>query len=384
MEVVITMIGSHTTDGLRSDERHARGSAMPVFPASPAYYLPRPDRLYRQLIARRRSAALDRATIDTILAAYGWQSQDAAQAPAGAGRSDSVIVPTAGGTKMLKRYKATVDPAAIVHEHSILRHLARLDVPAPRVNVALNGATLIQQGAACYAVFDVLEGYFQYHQYCLLPAQKQRYITASGTALGTLHSTLKDFMPDGQHPHGFTSRSGERVREIGWFIETLDRCRREVPAAADADRLEQRLLSLDRQLSAAALPRLIIHGDYGPYNLFFKPNAPIVILDFELARLDWRLTDLATALPSFARSRLGFHVRHMRAFLDGYRTRCAIDHAELALLPLVWQFLTLRRVVVLWQRYGSTGAQTWFDQARRKENLARWIADHQTTLVRWL
>ncbi|HEY0736729.1 MAG TPA: phosphotransferase [Herpetosiphonaceae bacterium] len=370
---------------------------MPVFQPAPTYYVLRPDRLYRRLVARRQATALDGALVASILAEYGWQPQGAPEAPAGAGRSECAIVATAAGKKLLKRYKATVDPAAILHEHSILRHLAQIDLPAPRVNTASDGETLIQRSSGVYAVFDVLEGYFQYHQYWLTPAQKRRCIAASGAALGTLHTTLKDFSPVGHHPHGFTSRSGERVRELWWFIDVINWIRQALPQlAAERDPLalqvfehhaswiEQRLWQLNQSLRQAELPRLIIHGDYGPYNLFFKPNAPIVILDFELARLDWRLTDLATALPSFARNRLGFNKRQIRAFLDGYRTRCAIDADELALLPVVWQFLTLRRVVVLWQRYWKTGARSWLDEAQRKLDLARWIIEHQQTFARWV
>lgn len=370
---------------------------MPVFQTAPTCYLPRPDRLYRRFVARRQSTAIDVALVESILAEYGWQPQGPSEAPAGTGRSECVIVPTAGGKKLLKRYKATVDPSAILHEHSILRHLAQIDVPAPHVNTASDGETLIRRGPAVYAVFDVLEGYFQYHQYWLTPAQKRRCVAASGAALGTLHTTLKDFTPAGQHPHGFISRSGERVRELWWFIDAINWCRQALPeltAGRDpmarqvferhASWIEQRLWQLNQLLRQADLPRLIIHGDYGPYNLFFKPNAPIVILDFELARLDWRLTDLATALPSFARNRLGFSKRQIRAFLDAYRTRCAIDADELALLPVVWQFLTLRRVVVLWQRYWKTGARSWLVEAQRKLDLACWIIEHRQAFARWV
>ncbi|MBV9789085.1 MAG: phosphotransferase, partial [Chloroflexi bacterium] len=349
------------------------------------------------LVERRTSTTLGAELVASSLAEYGWQPQGAPEAPAGAGRGKCVIVPTTAGKKLVKRYKATVDPAAILHEHSILRHLAQIELPAPRVNITSDGETLIQRDTAMYAVFDVLEGYFQYHQYWLTPAQKRRCIAASGMALGTLHATLKDFTPAGQHPHGFISRSGERVRELWWFVDVINWIRQALPELAaqrdplarqvfesHASWIEQRLWQLNQSLRQAELPRLIIHGDYGPYNLFFKPNAPIVILDFELARLDWRLTDLATALPSFARNRLGFRRRQIRAFLDGYRTRCPIDADELALLPVVWQFLTLRRVVVLWQRYWKTGARSWLDEAQRKLDLARWIIEHQQTFARWV
>jgi Ser/Thr protein kinase RdoA (MazF antagonist) len=110
----------------------------------------------------------------------------------------------------------------------------------------------------------------------------------------------------------------------------------------------------------------------------------VVILDFELARLDWRLTDIATALPSFARSRLGFSLPKMRAFVAGYRARCTVEADELALLPDVWRFLTLRRLIVCWQRFYDTHARRWLDEAAQRLALALWLSDNQPRLSGWL
>lgn len=295
---------------------------------------------------------------------------------------------------MLKQYKSTVELAGVRHEHSILRYLAQIEFPAPRLHANTNGETLIQHDGKYYVLFDVLEGYFQYHNYFLLPAQAQALIAASGKALGALHVALKDFTPEGYQPNGFTSPTGDRWRELSWYTDKLAWCREEIPQlqteetrlmqrmfAEHADRLEAMLYDLNNAITVAAPTRLIIHGDYGPYNLFFKHGAPVVILDFELARLDWRLTDLATALPSFVQSRLGFSWRKMTWFLEAYQTYCPMDAAELQLLPAVWQFLTLRRVIVCWYRYCTTHATQWLIEAQHKLKLIDWLIANQQTLA---
>jgi Ser/Thr protein kinase RdoA (MazF antagonist) len=246
-------------------------------------------------------------------------------------------------------------------------------------------------------LFDFLEGYYQYHHYFLLPGQAQRFIAVSGKALGALHMALRDFTPAGYHPNGLKSKQGERWRELNWITDKLDWCR---PRVADlqadgadllrasffthANRIEETLHILDDRIKAASLPSLIIHGDYGPYNLFFKHGAPPIILDFELARLDWRLADLAMALPFFANDLLGFSYPKLRVFLEGYQTCCPIDSAELSLLPTVWQFLMLRQVLFFWYRFCDTPSKHWITEAQRKLTIGLWLKDNETTLSGWL
>jgi Ser/Thr protein kinase RdoA (MazF antagonist) len=212
-----------------------------------------------------------------------------------------------------------------------------------------------------------------------------------------LHTALRDFTPVENHPNGLKSKEGDRWRELDWFTDKLDWCR---PMVADlkgdgadllrrsffahANWIEETLHILDDRIKAATLPILIIHGDYGPYNVFFKQGAPTIILDFELARLDWRLADLAMALPFFANDLLGFNYHRMIAFLAAYRTGCPIDAAELSLLPTVWQFLMLRQVLFFWYRFCNTPSKHWITEAERKLKIGLWLKDNQTTLSCWL
>lgn len=367
----------------------------PILSTSPMLYVPRPDRLYSQITFNKRQAQVDVDLLQDILAEYGLRMQAKVKVPIG--RSGNVIVKTSAGKKILKRYKDTLVPAAFDHEHSILNYLAQIDFPAPRLTPTLSGETLIQKGGSYYALFDFLEGYFQYHNYFLLPIQTQQFIVASGKALAALHHTLQDFTPMEHHPNGFKSKEGDRWREITWFSDKLDWCRRQMPTlhtdeadlfrrmiSEHADRVEAELLNLNDRLARAELPRLIIHSDYGPYNLLFKQGAHVVILDFELTHLDWRLADLCMAVPAFATTRLGFSFRKMKYFLAAYQSSYPIHNQELELFPAVWQFLTLRRIIFCWYRYCDAPSQRWLNEAMQKLKLAQWLTHNQQTLTRWL
>ena len=117
----------------------------------------------------------------------------------------------------------------------------------------------------------------------------------------------------------------------------------------------------------------MIHGDYGPYNLLLKPGAPVVVLDFELARLDWRVVDVAKAMQQFALTRKGIRPARAHRFVSSYAARTSFEEAERRLIPDVWLFLTLRRVIVCWDRHATTGEGRWLREAGRKLALAEAI-----------
>jgi Ser/Thr protein kinase RdoA (MazF antagonist) len=194
------------------------------------------------------------------------------------------------------------------------------------------------------------------------------------------------------------SISGGRWRELDWYFSRLERCAdsplavfnrvAQSPAGNETSRhpvtagwIRERLEALDELLRRARLERVIAHGDYGPYNLLFRRGSPVVVLDFELARLDWRLTDLSAALFYFAHGRAGFHWKKMRWFLDGYRSVAEVSTDEMEHLPLVWQFLTLRRLIVLWER-SLEKDQATREEAKERLDLLYWLEQHEKDLKR--
>ena len=353
-----------------------------------------PPRPFARQMKPSRQPQVDRERVSEILTDFGLTATGSSTETAEQGRSDNLILETCAGKKMLKRYKDELSAENILHEHSILSYLAQIGFPAPRLTTAANGSTFIEKDGKYYALFDFLEGYFHFHRYLFTPARTRQFITASAQALGLMHNVLKDFTPQGRNPNGFKSRQGERWREIPWFEKRLNHSelmlsvrRTEAVAKlrpvmdANVDWLEDNLHDLDALLKDAAPPRLIIHGDFGPYNVFFKPGAAVTILDFELARIDWRLTDLSHALYFFALGRAGFSFSKMDCFLEAYQTVNPLDAQELELLPSVWQFLLLRRTIVCWHRFLNTQADSLFNEAQHKLQLAYWIERNRGRLA---
>jgi Ser/Thr protein kinase RdoA (MazF antagonist) len=345
----------------------------------------------------RPSEVIPPDQVREILAEYDLDLAANPQHPAVLGRSGNLVVRTPAGKAMLKRYKSSVPESAVIHEHSILTYLSQLDFPSPRLLCTRAGETFVRRHGAIYAMFPFIEGNIRYPHHFMVPAQGRRLVSEAGDLLATLNDSLEGFEPEGQNPNGFKSPSQGRWRDLSWYTDKFEACVAESPhlemdeerarslvsvLLERADWIRDTFYQLDQWLEAAAPPRLIIHGDYRPGNLLFRRNAPTIVLDFELARLDWRITDLAKSLPAFAYTRgVGLNLDWMKCFLDAYQARHPLALDELQLVPSAWQFLTVRRLIVCWHNYCK--APTGRHEADVRLNLSwlDWMIDQQEALL---
>lgn len=358
-----------------------------------SYTIPRPGRIYQQHWHQSRLSTSEITTLEVILDLYGLEITGEVSTSIGPGRSGKYIIESSKGKRVLKSYKHTVQLETIIHEHSILEYLAEENFPAPRLIRTRDSETYVQWDEEYYALYDYLEGYFQFHNYFMLPSQSLYFINLAGRALGALHDVLKEFTPKGHNPDGFISRTGDRWREQDWYTDQLDWCQSMTSQLGDSKtqqmiaivkefgmHVRDDFIKLDQKLMEASLPRFIIHGDYGPYNLFFKSGSRVVILDFELAGLDWRLIDMSKAFQYFTRNRLGFSFKKMKAFMDGYQYESPLTKEEKQLLPEVWLHLIYRRFAVIVYRYFNNPVQEYLREARGIIRLSKWIMENKHTI----
>jgi Ser/Thr protein kinase RdoA (MazF antagonist) len=315
------------------------------------------------------------------------------------GRSRCLILDTSRGRVVLKEYKRTVALAAVLHEHSILQQLAIAGFPAPRVVALPSGETYLQDGDRIYALFAYIEGCIHYHNYLMLPYQARQFISAAGETLAAVHECLYGFVPEGRNLDGFRSATGSRWRDRAWCERKLERCivrQRQFPSLDDkaspagamllecAEWIARKLEDLDHRLETAELPRRIIHADYGPYNLAFGPNRSPIVMDFEIARLDWRIADLAKAIPNFSVNRLGFDWHRMAWFLSGYQAGSYLSLGELCLIPSAYQFLLLRRMLVCWDELLVANRLQWERGIQHCLEHIRWVDANEWQLQKGL
>lgn len=371
-------------------------SSIPIFWVKPGLQLPRPDRLnFRSLLTPDKLSREDEQWIAAIASSYGISLLQPAKKVGTDGRSNNWVLITNEGKKILKKYKPSVEAEQILQEHDILSQLAVFQFPAPRLNKNIHGETLTIIGNGYFALFDYLDGYFQYHEQIYFPSQTGTFLELAALSLASLHETLRDFTPVGKNPNGFVSKEGPRWLGLSWYLEQLAANRQQTQDRLKVDSgdelsviysrgawIEERLTMLDETLTTAPLDRVIIHGDYGPYNLLFKHGKPVVMIDFELARLDWRLTDLATSMNTFTRNRLGFQQNKMHRFMQAYQSASNVGPEQLDYLPVVWEYLSLRRLLVCWSRVLETGQKKWLTEALDRMQMIDWITTHKNDIMK--
>jgi Ser/Thr protein kinase RdoA (MazF antagonist) len=327
----------------------------------------RPDRLLARRAARR-SGAIPSAQLVAVLERYHLTVTGRPRTLSAPGaRGATARVPTSGGEVVVKRYKDGVDPSTAAIEHLVLEKLAAEAFPAPRLRRASGGETLIGLDGACYAVYDAIHGHRHPHELAMMPGDRRQLEVVAGRLLAELHRALERTEVPASPSLGFRERGGPRVRDVSWYTSRLASAPapRRVRAWADAA-----LWRLWETLDRSELPLTVVHGDYGPYNLLVRRGSVPVLVDFELARLDWRLVDLATGLPWYAQRRRGFDVPAARRMLDAYREASGAPGDELQRIPEVLAFLALGRAVVAWTRAEGEAAPRWNAEARHRVVLA--------------
>lgn len=338
-------------------------------PTPPAFHprwptVARPDRRTGRMVARR-SGAIAPAVLEAVIGRYGLARRGRTRTLTAPGaRGSTVRVRTSGGGDVVvKRYKNTVEPSAIQIEHAVLQALEHGDIPTPRIRRTDAGFTSVDLDGACFAVYDYIGGYRHPHELVMVPSDRHHLETVAGGLLGMLHRATERLDVPPSSSLGFVRRGGPRVRGVEWFTERLAEA--PVPRRVRAW-IHGSMWRLWETFAAEDLPITVIHGDYGPYNLLVRPDAVPVIVDWELARLDWRLVDVATALQWFARRRRGWDIGAARRVLAAYRRTTDASQAELERAPEMLAYLALQRAAVAWSRAAEADAGRWDAEARER------------------
>jgi Ser/Thr protein kinase RdoA (MazF antagonist) len=323
----------------------------------------RPDRAAAR-ISIRGARTIPRQQLQRALEQYGLHAIGRSRtlsAPGARGAAVQVVTPQ--GEVVVKRYKQALDSSALPIEHAVLKALAASDVPVPNLRQALDGGTSVSVDGSRFSVSDAIRGYRHPHELVMARADRHSLEAIAGRLLARLHTTLADVQVPSSETLGFLKRGGPRVREVDWFADRL--------ASAPAPRRVRAwaiaaLWQLREAFDAHSLPITVIHGDYAPYNLLVRAGNVPVIVDFELARLDWRLVDLATGVGWFSRRRWGFDIGAARRLIDAYHQTSDASGEELAMIPAMAAFLALQRAAVTWSRAESEPGVAWDLEAKRR------------------
>ncbi|MGE5334368.1 MAG: phosphotransferase enzyme family protein [Nitrososphaerota archaeon] len=247
-------------------------------------------------------AARDEAS--TVLAAWGFspaQVQVVGVLPGMAGSILRPVVEMSGQRYVLRRQPPDLTDADLRFRHAFMTHLRAADLPVPDLLRRPDGTTHAITDDGVYEIQGWLDG----RQFVTEDSAGEAELEAAARMLGRLHQTSADFLwqphrwPEERSAGGLASAYIALMRQVA-----------EQPGASAgvangllriADECDERCASAITALAVEpSPPQLHIHGDYQAHNLRFGATAVSAIYDFDAARWDSRLLELAYSLLYFA------------------------------------------------------------------------------------
>ena len=363
-----------------------------------AIRLPYPTQIARKF-ASHQPVVIDDPGILDVLAKYDFRFTGPVSELQVDKRNKSWIIETTQGEKILKRYSAKIKLEEIRYEHSIMNHLAKVDFPASHPTLTRDGSSFVEHEGRQFAIYEYLDGYAKFYDSIVIPSPINRFLSAEGKTLGALHHALKDFIPVGKSLNGSLSISSAEGRPISYYLSLLEQNFEEsvsllnqktnafmTSLCEQAEWIAEKFKDTERTLKDAVLKQQVIHGDFGPHNILIRSGHPVVVIDFEFARLDSRLVDLAAALTTSIRSRFGFSLHRSRQIIAGYQAANPLTEEELCLLPHVWQFYALRRITSSWAWFLKDGKQEHLSETNKRLAMLKWVDQNHQAIsdLNWL
>jgi homoserine kinase type II len=300
--------------------------------------------------------------------------------------NENWIVETARGRYFLKRRHPHLrQPRIIRAQHALIARLLQAGFPAPTVLRNNGGETLTVLDGEFYEIHGCIEGQPYNHD-------RRAHLKEAAVTLGRYHV----------HVQGFAPRALRAQGEL--YSPTI--LRTNLAHLAKAWRLDRDPESVQavRQLEAhaavlaagfvqhGALPHLVIHGDYYAGNLLFEGNRIVGVVDYDKARWQPRVVELAEALIYFASPRPG-DLKHLVypgtlqwepfiRFFRHYARVVALEAREARALPdyirCIWLSISLQRLFEKASQVGPTEALEALHEVLALGNWARANAQHMT------
>ena len=270
-------------------------------------------------------------------------------------RSNSMnfFVTTPQGKFVFRRHNLAEE--AVEYEHQVLDHLNRRGFPAPRMCLNSVGQAWSKLDGSLYSVYEFAVGYFP-TDFLWLPAARREIIAQCGRTLGEYHQAVADLIPTCYKWNGYRPTEHKRWREGDWFRQVLADIRPLLHkstatrpmddfARSRIDTLEQ-MLGLESAVEKRSdLSKLVIHGDYAPWNVLFREGQPPLVLDFNESRLDLKIYDIALATFWFAWRDGHLNQDRVLAFQSGYCETGHLSEADINLASSVFRWLMARSLI---------------------------------------
>ncbi|MEV0638181.1 phosphotransferase [Streptomyces sp. NPDC050619] len=242
---------------------------------------------------------------------------------------------TTRGRYFLKHHfdPETAAPAAIARQHRATQRLADLGVPVAPPLTGRDGRTVAVVGGHAYALHPWVDGRHR-HGGQLTPAQCGRL----GALLGMVHASLERVMPAHARARAEQAPSPDPADTFTLIDDLLAHVRRHRPADSFDELARHRLLERRALLEQHADRRPArggsvgwVHGDFHPFNLLYKGDAPAAIVDWDRLGVKPRAEEAVRAAAIFFVLPAGaLDLPKVRSYARAYRRTAGATPSQLA------------------------------------------------------
>ena len=317
--------------------------------------------------------------------------QKVTEFPRGHHGSAKVVIDSDRGRFLLKRRPTGKnDPYRVAFAHALQNFLAERNFALPHlIGTRGDNNSMLRIGEQIYELFEFIES--EPYDKGLVASYE------AGKMLGLYHRLVEDYQPRWDPPKGHYHNSPAVRRSFKSLAEKLAR---RLPDREDRQALVETLGALRDQYKAAArqvddlgLPQWkpqIVHSDWHPGNMLFERGHVVAVIDFDAARIQPRVVDIANGTLQFSLvtggrdlSRWDERTDELRAkrFLRGYDEMIVISKAELSAVPRLMQEALIAQAVFPILRTGTFAGFDGFEFLKIVLRKTRWLERNADRLM---
>lgn len=259
--------------------------------------------------------------------------------PRGSRRAPKIVIECDRGQFLFKRRsKGTESLDKIAFTHQIQLALAAQNFPLPHLlGTKTDGNSMLVLGDQVYEMQEYIEaeGY----------DGSVEQTAQAGHALGLYHKLLAKFESDYDAPTGSYHNAKAIYHSVGKTRNALHKPTHELLRSVEfLEKSYKACAKRSNHLGLKQWPRQIVHGDWHPGNMLFRDKLVVAVIDYDTARSQQRIIDLANGVLQF--SILGggddpmqwpeyLDLKRGSAFLRAYDKINVISTDELRAIPFL-------------------------------------------------
>ncbi len=311
--------------------------------------------------------------------------------PRGSRRAPKLLVTSEKGEFLLKRRaRGKDDPFKVAFSHALQLYLAGKQFPLPHlIGTRKDNNSMLQHNGMVYELFEYIRG-SSYDN-------SLESTFDAGKTLALYHKLLRDHKPEFDPPVGSYHSSRAIHNSLDQIPITFDKID---PPNISEDQLtqtnnflRQAYIEASEKVNAAGLnewPPQIVHCDWHPGNMLFRQRKVVAVIDYDAARLQQRVIDVANGALQFSILGGAEDVAQWPAYLDetrfkrfirGYDEVDVLSVAELEVLPWLMIEALVAESVLPIAATGSFGRLEGFGFLQMIERKVRWVQTNREGLV---